>query len=135
MSLFCMISKALGLTVLVESKRLDFFSIVSHWLLYMFHPFNDSLSGIFLCNIHHDKENGYVDIVVPLYNNIDMTMKPKISLLPFWFIMKNHIHILRSKFVEQVICICLVILIKQTIKQLTYQSDFVAFTHRLMWHV
>ena len=41
---------------------------------YAYFPLNDSLSGKFVCDIHCVKEHGYVDVVVPLHNNIDMTM-------------------------------------------------------------
>ena len=41
---------------------------------YAYHPLNDLLSGKFVYDIHCVKEHGYVDVVVPSHNNIDMTM-------------------------------------------------------------
>ena len=83
-SLFCLIDQALGSSVSVKSKTLDFLRD-SLSIIYTYHRLNDSLIEIFVydIHIHFGKDNGHVDVSVPLHKIIDMTMKSKIIFLPF----------------------------------------------------
>ena len=70
-SSFFLIDQTFGLNESVKSKTCDFLKD-SRSITYTYHRLNNLLSGIFIWNIHCGKENGHLNVLVQLHNNIDM---------------------------------------------------------------